>query len=187
MNNILQIGLKIYYNSGIMNTTRSKGADFMRKQKIYLDTSVISHLDQRDAPDKMADTLLLWEEIKQGLYDVAISQITLDEVGANKAEKRNLLLNYLAEIDYTFVELSPEINAYADKLIDADILTMKSHDDCLHIASAVASNCDILLSWNFKHILRVKTINGVRSISAILGYKGIDIIPPSMIVERRPE
>ena len=154
----------------------------MKKQKVYLDTSVISHLDQHDAPDKMADTMLLWEEIKQGMYDVFISQITLDELDANKAEKRAALLNRLAEIEYTFVTLTPEINAYADKLINHGILTVNSHDDCLHIASAVVSECHILLSWNFKHILRVKTVNGVRSISAVLGYKGIDIIPLSMIV-----
>lgn len=156
----------------------------MRKLKIYLDTSVISHLDQVDAPDKMADTLLLWDEIKQGLYDVYLSQITLDEVDANRDAKRTTLLNFLAEIDYTFVDLNPEISAYADKLIDENILSMKSYDDCLHIASAVVSECHILLSWNFKHILRVRTVNGVRSINAMLGYRGIDIIPPSMIVER---
>ena len=42
----------------------------MKKQRIYLDTSVISHLDQQDAADNMDDTLLLWEEIKQGFYGV---------------------------------------------------------------------------------------------------------------------
>ena len=36
----------------------------MKKLKIYLDTSVISHLDAPDAPEKMADTLMLWEDIK---------------------------------------------------------------------------------------------------------------------------
>ena len=159
----------------------------MKKQRIYLDTSVISHLNQQDAPDKMEDTLLLWEEIKQGVYDTYLSQITMDEIDANVEPKRTTLLSYLAEIEYTFVELDPEIDAYANRLINDGILTMKSHDDCLHIASAVVSNCDMLLSWNFKHILRVKTVNGVRSISAILGYKGIDIIPPSMVVERRSE
>lgn len=38
----------------------------MRRQKIYLDTSVISYLYQEDAPEKMKDTLKLWEVIKRG-------------------------------------------------------------------------------------------------------------------------
>lgn len=46
----------------------------MKKLKIYLDTSVISHLKQGDAPDKTADTLKLWEDIKQGKYDVYLSE-----------------------------------------------------------------------------------------------------------------
>lgn len=51
----------------------------MRKLKIYLDTSVISHLDAPDTPEKMADTLKLWEGIKRGEYEVYVSYMTIDE------------------------------------------------------------------------------------------------------------
>jgi len=40
----------------------------MKKLKIYLDTSVISHLQHEDVPEKMKDTLLFWEELKTGKY-----------------------------------------------------------------------------------------------------------------------
>lgn len=36
----------------------------MKKLKIYLDTSTISHLDAQDTPEKMSDTLRLWNRIK---------------------------------------------------------------------------------------------------------------------------
>jgi hypothetical protein len=36
----------------------------MKKLKLYLDTSIISYLDQEDAPDKMAETRLLRDKIK---------------------------------------------------------------------------------------------------------------------------
>ncbi len=52
----------------------------MEKLKVYLDTSVISHLLQEDAPEKMADTLKLWEMFKDGKYDVYLSTVTLEEV-----------------------------------------------------------------------------------------------------------
>ena len=45
----------------------------MRKLKIYLDTSVISHLQTDDVPEKVAKTKELWVEIQQGFYDVVIS------------------------------------------------------------------------------------------------------------------
>ena len=112
--------------------------------------------------------------------------ISMAELLGNEEPKLSVLLRFLEEIDYMLIEISEAMEAYADALIEDGILTTKSRADCLHIASAVISDCDMLLSWNFRHILRIKTVNGVRSVSARLGYKGIDIIPPSMIVERRP-
>ena len=50
----------------------------MRKLKVYLDTSVISHLMQEDVPEKMADTLQLWELFREGVYDVYLSTVTLE-------------------------------------------------------------------------------------------------------------
>jgi predicted nucleic acid-binding protein len=128
--------------------------------------------------------LLLWDEIKRGEYEVYISQITMVEILGNKQPKLGTLLKYLEEINYSIIDISKEMEAYADTLIADGILTAKNRADCLHIASAVIHGCNLLLSWNFKHILRIKTVNGVRSVNACLGYKGIDIIPPSMVVER---
>lgn len=48
-----------------------------RKLKVYLDTSVISHLQQEDVPEKMADTRQLWEMFKNRKYDVYLSTVTL--------------------------------------------------------------------------------------------------------------
>ena len=44
-----------------------------RKLKVYLDTSVISHLVQEDVPEKMTDTRRLWEMFQKGIYDVCLS------------------------------------------------------------------------------------------------------------------
>ena len=52
----------------------------MRKLKVYLDTSVISHLFQEDVPEKMEDTRQLWEMFKNGKYDVYLSTVTLREI-----------------------------------------------------------------------------------------------------------
>jgi len=124
----------------------------MRKLKIYLDTSVISHLDAPDTPDKQADTLQLWEEIKAGLYDVYISDVVIEEIEKNVEEKKERLTNYLAEIDYTRISIIDDIRKYAAELNKLGILSDKHIADCLHIGAAVVSDCDMLLSWNFKHL-----------------------------------
>jgi len=53
----------------------------MKKLKLYLDTSVISHLHQPDALEKQEDTRKLWELIKAGEYDIFLSPVVLFEVG----------------------------------------------------------------------------------------------------------
>jgi len=159
----------------------------MKKLKLYLDTSVISHLKQDDVPDKMADTLQLWEEIKAGLYEVVISDVTLEEISRCTPEKRSILYNYLSEIEYTTIHGNPEIIKVADLIIDMGILRPKSYDDCMHIASAVLAECDYILSWNFKHMVNVKTINGVRAISLLHRYKQVEIIQPTMLIEHKEE
>ena len=155
----------------------------MRKLKIYLDTSVISHLDAPDTPDKQADTLRLWEEIKAGLYDVVTSDVALREVGNCKEPKLSILLDYLSEIEYERFPVTDEAENLANEIIKQGILTQKSVDDCFHIAIAVINNCDIILSWNFKHMVNVKTINGVRAVNILNGYKPIDIYTPTILIK----
>ena len=155
----------------------------MRKLKIYLDTSVISHLFAPDAPDKQADTLQLWEDIKNGLYEVIMSDVTLTEINNCKEPKYSILLDYLSEIEYELFPVTNEAENLAGEIIKQGILTQKSYDDCLHISIAVINNCDIILSWNFKHMVNVKTINGVRAVNILNGYKSIDIYSPTIIVK----
>ena len=156
----------------------------MNKMKIYLDTSVISHLKQDDAPDKMRDTLMLWDEIIRGDYDVYISDVAIEEIMNASEPKRSIILNHLKEINYNALVVDDEIETYARKLIEIGVLTAKSIDDCRHIGAAVINGCGMILSWNFSHIVRVKTINGVKYVNSLLGYNEVGIYSPSMIVKR---
>ena len=59
--------------------------------------------------------------------------------------------------------------------------------DCLHIATAVVNDCDLIVSWNFKHLVNYKTISKVRVVNAINRYKEIGIVSPTMLVEGEEE
>ena len=69
------------------------------------------------------------------------------------------------------------------RFIDFGILKKKSFDDCQHIAAAILAGCDIITSWNFKHIVNVKTVRGVKIIITLEGYKDLLIYPPSVLLE----
>ncbi|MBD5502621.1 MAG: type II toxin-antitoxin system VapC family toxin [Lachnospiraceae bacterium] len=155
----------------------------MRKLKVYLDTSVISHLLQEDVPDKMADTRKLWEMFRDGKYDVYLSTVTLEEVADCPEPKRSELRKFLEQINYSVIDITDELEMVAQKIIDMGILTKKSYDDCQHIAAAVVEECNCIISWNFKHIVNIKTIHGVRAITNLTGYKSIDILSPTVLLE----
>ena len=148
----------------------------MKRYKVYLDTSVISYLDQQDSPEKMADTLNFWEFLKRGKVDVLVSRVTLDEIGDNREPKRSKLMEFLKEIKYTVIEISDEIRSVADVFIENGILTKKSYDDCVHIACSLVHDCTCIVSWNFKHIVNWKTINGTKVVVAKTGYGNATMI-----------
>ena len=150
-----------------------------RKLKVYLDTSVISHLWQIDAPEKMQETLALWEEFKKGKFDIYISLLTIEEVNGCSEIKRKKLSEYLKQIEYKVLDVTDEAQKIADMIVDMKILTKKSIDDCTHIGVAVSNGLDYLISWNFKHMVNIKTVNGVRAISLLNGYKNIDLVTPT--------
>ena len=57
------------------------------------------------------------------------------------------------------------------QMLRVEMLTEKSFDDCQHIGIAVVNNCECIISWNFKHIVNIKTIRGVRANTNLEGYK----------------
>lgn len=107
----------------------------MRKLKVYLDTSVVSHLLQEDVPEKMADTRKLWEMFKDGKYDVYLSTVTLREIQKCSEPKRTQLIDRLNEIQFTTLDITADVVIMAEKIIDMGILTQKSFDDCQHIGA----------------------------------------------------
>ncbi|MCL2254708.1 MAG: PIN domain nuclease [Lachnospiraceae bacterium] len=155
----------------------------MRKPKVYLDTSVISHLDATDTPEKMNDTLLFWEELKTGRYHVIISSVTLTEIARCGEPKQTKLLRMLNDIDCNFIEENDESLILADNYLEYGVLKSKSMDDLRHISIASIANCNYIASWNFKHFVNVKTIAKVQSANKLYGYNEIIIVPPTMLME----
>ena len=158
----------------------------MKKLKLYLDTSAIGYLDEKSSPKEMNDMLTLWKQIKQGRYDVVVSQVTLGELSSNlNTDKVKVLFEFLSDIVYDTVDVDTEAEKVA-ALVKTNglLISDKCEADRLHIGCAVVHNCDVLVSFNFKHLVNVQTIKGVRAISNLCGYGNIDIMPAVMLIEK---
>lgn len=156
----------------------------MRKsRRIYLDTSLISHLDAKDTPEKMNDTLVFWQDIINGKYEAYISNVTLEEISECPEPKQTVLLEYLGQIEYVIQRETEESLELSEKYLKYGVLKEKSRDDLRHIALAVLAECDYIVSWNFKHFVNMKTITKVQAVNKLLGYGEIIILPPLMLLE----
>ena len=158
----------------------------MEKLKVYLETSAIGYLDETTSPKEMAEMQKLWKLIKDNEYDVVISEVTLNEIDRNKnIEKVETLLSFVAEISYELVGINDESRKIAEIIKQNGLIVADKHsNDRLHIGCAINSECDVIVSMNFKHLVNVNTIRGVRAISILECNRNIDIVSPASLIYR---
>ena len=155
----------------------------MKKLKIYLDTSVISHLQADDVPEKMSNTHRFWNDVKAGEYEVYISEVTKAEIEDCPEPKKTMLSDHLKEISYRTIELTEEITELAQRYITESVLPPKCVDDAMHVAAATIVGCNAIVSWNFKHMLKLRVFIGVNGVNKMLGYGEVALIPPYELLE----
>lgn len=145
------------------------------KQRIYLDTSVISLHDDPRSPDRSALTREFWGRIHE--FEASVSDVTLRELQATPdRERRDRMLRLVEPL--RVIATVPEAEALARRYLAAGILPPSVPDDALHVAIAVLSRQDVLVSWNFKHLVNQRRRAAIRSLNAELGLPSIAILPP---------
>jgi hypothetical protein len=70
----------------------------------------------------------------------------------------------------------------AEQYIVKKVVGQTSRDDCRHTAIATISRVDVLVSWNFKHIVNVNRISGYNGVNMLLGYSQIEIRTPIEVI-----
>jgi len=154
----------------------------MDKLKVYLDTSVISHLNAPDAPTQMNDTLKLWDDIKAGLYSIYVSDLTIMELDHCPEPKRSEMISSLLDIEYIELIQDERARQLSQLYFEVGGLPPKSKEDAMHIAIASVNDCDIILSWNFKHIVNLRAMTAVEDVNIKKRYKNIRILSPTMLL-----
>ena len=124
-------------------------------QRIYIDTSVAGGYFDEIFSD---ESRMFFKMVRNGEIAIIISSLVDDELMEAPAEVSNLIAN-LPESFIEKAELTNEAMQLAEKYIKEKVVGKTSIEDCRHIAMATLLNADILVSWNFKHIVNVKRIN----------------------------
>jgi len=147
----------------------------MKKLKIFLDTSVYSaRFDSRD-PNRQKLTQDFWDTI--GYYDVYYSEINTEEISAVSDEDLKKKMKDLLKNGKN-IKITTEVKKLTQVYTDEGLIPEKYENDTLLIALTSVYSLDILVSWNFKHLVKRKTRIGVNLINLKNGYKSIEILAP---------
>jgi hypothetical protein len=150
----------------------------MMRQRIYVDTSVIGGYYDEEFREWSE---LLFDKIRKGEIIMVYSEISEQELFDAPQRVRNLVKE-LPQNNIEYLEMSEEANTLADKYISENVVGMTSKTDCLHIALATIHKVDVLVSWNFKHIVNIKRIRGYNGMNILLGYSALEIRTPKEIL-----
>src|SRR5690606_1900847 len=143
-------------------------------QRFYFDTSVFGGVFDAEFEE---ETFTLFEEVKLGQIKCVYSDLTESELSTAPEKVKNFFLD-LGDKFKEKIDITPEAMELAQMYINEKVVGETSFNDCLHIAMATLSKVDILVSWNFKHIVNVYRIRGYNSINLKMGYINLNIHSP---------
>jgi len=152
-------------------------------QRFYFDTSVFGGMFDSEFEE---ESTLLFEKVKLGQIICVYSNLTESELASAPSKVQQFFASLDDECKQ-LITVTPQALLLAQTYINEKVVGQTSLDDCIHIAVATLSKVDILVSWNFKHIVNVYRIRGYNSVNLRLGYTTLDIRSPKEIVGNENE
>ncbi|HKJ69356.1 MAG TPA: PIN domain protein [bacterium] len=148
------------------------------KFRIYTDTSVIGGCFD---PEFREWSNQLLEDFASGENIIVLSDLTLRELELAP----ETVLQRIQDIPDTYVEyvdLSAEAKSLAEKYIAEGALSEQNVVDAQHIAMATIHRVDLLVSWNFKHIVHFLKVRQFNAVNLKYGYPTLEIRSPQEVV-----
>lgn len=148
-------------------------------ERIYLDTSIFGGYFE---PEFELWTKVLFDRIAKRDFKVLISRLTDIEL-ENAPKQVKDLASTLQKENIEWIEITNESILLANKYLEEKVVGQTSQSDCIHIAIATLNYADVLVSWNFKHIVNHLRIRGYNAVNFKYGHKILDIRSPREILE----
>jgi len=144
------------------------------KPRIYTDTSVLGGCEDDEFREPSRRLL---DAFERGELTLVLSELTVRELETAPEEVRNIL----GQVPSGHIEalaLSPEAEDLASAYIADGAIGAQMRADALHIALATVARVDVLVSWNFKHIVNLKRIHAYNAVNLKRGYPLLEIRTP---------
>jgi predicted nucleic acid-binding protein len=146
----------------------------MKKLRVYIDTSVIAGcLDDEFS----LESNQLMEAIKQEKFILLMSDIIVSKLINAPQSVKDILLSIPQRV-IEVVKITAEVLQLRNAYINEGVVTSKSINDATHVAAATIARAAAIISWNFKHIVRLDKMKGYNQINLLNGYGILTIISP---------
>ena len=161
------------------------GAGRGAKPVAYIETSVVSYLTSRPSRDVVVaayqQVTREWWRSAPDRFDLVASDLVVAEAGAGDADAARARLAVLESV--TLLEATGEAAALTLALIDSRSVPRKAAEDAAHIAVAVTSAADFLVTWNFRHIANAVLRSRIERVCRQAGYTPPVICTPNELTE----
>lgn len=148
------------------------------KLRVYLDTSVFSAYYDEKLPDRMMATREFWARLSE--FEISTSELSEEEL--SNAPEKDLRNKFEILIkDAKIHKITNEMVILARQYISKGIFSPAMFNDALHVSAAVLTRQDVLLSWNFRHLVNRRRRSQVNEVDISLGLPAIDIVAPPEI------
>jgi hypothetical protein len=148
-------------------------------QRVYIDTSVIGgYFDE----EFEFYTKLFFEKVEQGKFKIILSDILTTEL-QGAPYKVVTFFKSISKKQIEYVDQTEDSIRLGEEYLNEGVVGKTSRTDCRHIALATLLNADILVSWNFKHIVNINRIRGYNSVNIKYGHRILEIRTPREILE----
>lgn len=145
--------------------------------RIYADTSVFGGAFDPEFADP---TKRFFVEVDAGRLTLVTSAIVAAEIGPAPKEVRDFFDRYAAVAE--IIEIAHEAIQLQQRYIQTGVVTEKSEEDALHVAVATVAKCDLIVSWNFKHIVHFDKIPKYNAANILAGHSQIGIYSPLEVI-----
>ena len=154
----------------------------MRIPKVYLETTLFNYYFDEDR-DAHPDTVTLFEECAAGKFEPYTSGYAINELGDAPAEKREKMLALIRKYNITVLAINDNSDLLAQRYITEGALASSSLIDASHIAAASVYELDMIISLNFRHIVKDRTIEMTGAINTLLGFPTVKIKTPMEVID----
>lgn len=151
----------------------------MNVLRTYADTSVFGGCCDVEF---RAPSIAFFELVRSGSARLIMTTLTTAELASAPAEVR-AVLNTLPTSATEDHDISPEMEMLQKAYLKAGVVGSASEADALHVAAATVLACDVIVSWNFKHIVNLRRIRGFNAVNMFNGYRSIEIRSPMEVTE----